>query len=1011
MRMKKYISVFILFLTITFSKVQAQYAFDVVPLISYGGCTANAGNQLFSTFYIESTPPTSIFENLSGFHTGSWFGLNSPSNWFIRRPTGQNTFVIKRFIPFFGNLIFADSLVVSLTDAQFDCADTSGTCIGICYPDYGIIRLNRNSIRKLDMHYTSELLDSVRTNSPNEIYTCRTTEDVVIYPKPWGLQSPDMQEFNYILADSFNYQVAVNNNQFVSVNNTSSSFTYPYGNNPILRLFKFQNFTEQTLADSLGHLSAKNWLRFRPKFIPDSTSAAQGYTDYKFVYMHYYTGTLHIVDTLTYHYNLGVYVDTLLVRVYRGIDSLPTVLIYPCKAGNDSNGVIKIRMHEILKQVPACDSNNLVYKLTKDGILNNSWDDNCLTSFNVTKTGNDTVFTGLKAGDYWLEVKCGSNILETPLTRCPYATLINLKYKEFPPILPDEVAYVCPKQPTILHIDSSIYTNNVLWNYCCLSELDPTKKINLTSNTQVFLGGTFGGYVHVEAKTADGCYAKDTVYIADFNPPLLKLKQIDSVLNVSASKFKSIWKPIYSSVQWSSVEELNEFKNKLPFEKGTFGMNRPSQVFDYIDIRNQSKNNQNETEVNLKADGVFNKFNMFNWTHPGFFECAPKWTLNHTITNYNTGSFEVENKDILKRYSTALYSYGGKLEIATAANAGYEEIGFDNFEEYRVSEFNQINQLNNATGNLDIVSNIVGLRYPYVLEFTIDAAFGRYALVKNIVGNLCCDIPLNVSFQAKSIEKEGIKSQEISKDATVLVSTSPCTSNNDSKLVTFQSTNKAVPFPFSNGPLCDRFWSGTLLVNKEVLVYDQSNPKISLDSTTAHTGKNSIKIDTGYTSIPQYDLHLSADKNYVISAWIHTVDNANFPPEQLEVKNKSNNVGVSLKVGNLSTALYPKGEVIEGWQRLEGIVHVTDKDKVPYLEFMNTVPFNLDDLRIFPENGSIQTYVYDPSNYRLRAVLDQNNYATLYQYDDEGNLFSIKKETVAGIKTIQATENFIKIKP
>jgi hypothetical protein len=47
----------------------------------------------------------------------------------------------------------------------------------------------------------------------------------------------------------------------------------------------------------------------------------------------------------------------------------------------------------------------------------------------------------------------------------------------------------------------------------------------------------------------------------------------------------------------------------------------------------------------------------------------------------------------------------------------------------------------------------------------------------------------------------------------------------------------------------------------------------------------------------------------------------------------------------------------------------------------------------------------------LKATLDQNNYATFFQYDDEGNLFSIKKETVEGVKTIQATQNYIKAKP
>ena len=34
-------------------------------------------------------------------------------------------------------------------------------------------------------------------------------------------------------------------------------------------------------------------------------------------------------------------------------------------------------------------------------------------------------------------------------------------------------------------------------------------------------------------------------------------------------------------------------------------------------------------------------------------------------------------------------------------------------------------------------------------------------------------------------------------------------------------------------------------------------------------------------------------------------------------------------------------------------------------------------------------------------MLDQNNYATIYEYDEQGNLFLTKVETAEGIKTIQ----------
>jgi hypothetical protein len=38
---------------------------------------------------------------------------------------------------------------------------------------------------------------------------------------------------------------------------------------------------------------------------------------------------------------------------------------------------------------------------------------------------------------------------------------------------------------------------------------------------------------------------------------------------------------------------------------------------------------------------------------------------------------------------------------------------------------------------------------------------------------------------------------------------------------------------------------------------------------------------------------------------------------------------------------------------------------------------------------------------RLMAELDERNYAKLYEYDEEGKLIRVKKETEKGVMTIQ----------
>ena len=51
----------------------------------------------------------------------------------------------------------------------------------------------------------------------------------------------------------------------------------------------------------------------------------------------------------------------------------------------------------------------------------------------------------------------------------------------------------------------------------------------------------------------------------------------------------------------------------------------------------------------------------------------------------------------------------------------------------------------------------------------------------------------------------------------------------------------------------------------------------------------------------------------------------------------------------------------------------------------------------------MKSFVYDQKTQRLMAELDENNYSTFYEYDLEGGLIRIKKETERGVFTIQET--------
>ncbi len=111
--------------------------------------------------------------------------------------------------------------------------------------------------------------------------------------------------------------------------------------------------------------------------------------------------------------------------------------------------------------------------------------------------------------------------------------------------------------------------------------------------------------------------------------------------------------------------------------------------------------------------------------------------------------------------------------------------------------------------------------------------------------------------------------------------------------------------------------------------------------------------------------------------------------------------------------LRPSGPIIDGWQKIEGEVEIPANAKGILVEVTHdTSPVNaglgasfFDDIRFYPADGSMKSYVFDSDTKRLMSELDENNYATFYEYDEEGKLVRVKKETEKGIMTIKESRN------
>jgi hypothetical protein len=152
--------------------------------------------------------------------------------------------------------------------------------------------------------------------------------------------------------------------------------------------------------------------------------------------------------------------------------------------------------------------------------------------------------------------------------------------------------------------------------------------------------------------------------------------------------------------------------------------------------------------------------------------------------------------------------------------------------------------------------------------------------------------------------------------------------------------------------------------------------------------------------------NLTYDKKMVASVWVKKGDADCRCPlyDGFSITLKSG-TGMSTQV--LAT-FQAKSPIIEGWQLFETEFIVPSSGTELELFIDNTTTAGklyVDDLRIHPYNSNMKSFVYNPYNLKPAAELDENNYATLYEYDDDGTLIRVKKETKLGVKTIQETRS------
>ncbi|WP_127132530.1 PA14 domain-containing protein [Pseudoflavitalea rhizosphaerae] len=189
------------------------------------------------------------------------------------------------------------------------------------------------------------------------------------------------------------------------------------------------------------------------------------------------------------------------------------------------------------------------------------------------------------------------------------------------------------------------------------------------------------------------------------------------------------------------------------------------------------------------------------------------------------------------------------------------------------------------------------------------------------------------------------------------------------------------------------------LVNQYASTEVANNSNAIRKDTTWCIGLTPVKPVNGLTTnfIPV------RESKMIVSGWVR--ENIPCSPETGYI-----NSGINISfpgVAGTSKTIKPSGRVIEGWQRFEEVINVPPgATSMKYELFAGPSGSSyFDDIRVHPYNANMKSYVYDPVNIRLLAELDENNYSTFYEYDDEGTLTRVKKETERGVKTIKETRS------
>jgi hypothetical protein len=323
-----------------------------------------------------------------------------------------------------------------------------------------------------------------------------------------------------------------------------------------------------------------------------------------------------------------------------------------------------------------------------------------------------------------------------------------------------------------------------------------------------------------------------------------------------------------------------------------------------------------------------------------------------------------------------------------------KEFGYEGFEEYPV--VGSVSSITTTeSGNISFLSN--NCQTLATKTFEVLDRFNPYTASRIVLKTPYAGFNTAIPTKAVLAVKNG-SGQAINTELNITNITSYTSGGNVYPIITF-NTPVSCLFPSISAQIAENWYTGLVTFYYNQPDYGSGSAAMGITDLFAHTGTKSLVVPANNVQlVMQKQLNLVEGKQYVVSAWIYTGDKEKHSYEN----------DFELMIQFFSITFKPAGAIIDGWQKVEGIFTALREQPLSAFHNKLNAPIYIDDIRIFPLNSNMQSYVYDPITYRVTEILDNNNYFARYKYDRQGTPISVQKETEKGVKTIQESGSYIK---